>query len=120
MGALLAILCPVMCPLPRDKNFRNFDRFFAEISFFGAGGKEIKVEKSFEKKSWKNREKSPIFRQKIGKIRYFPEKNPILPEIWGKLYFRSLRGEKLKNGPNQSCRIKKKCIFGKNNSCLVH
>ena len=46
----------------RDKNFGNFGRFFVEISFFDAGGKEIQVEKSFEKKSWKNREKSPIFR----------------------------------------------------------
>ena len=51
----------------RDKNFRNFGRFLAEISFFGAGGKEIQVEKSFEKKSWKNREKSE-------KSDFFPEK----------------------------------------------
>ena len=51
----------------RDKNFGNFGRFFAEISFFGAGGKEIQVEKSFAKKIV---EKS----RKIGKIRFFPEK----------------------------------------------
>ena len=61
--------------------------------------------------------------KKSGKIADFSaknRKNQIFPEIWGKLYFRSLRGEKLKNGAKQSCRIKKKCIFGKNNSCLVH
>ena len=52
----------------RDKNFGNFDRFFAEISFFGAGGKEIQVEKAFEKKSWKNREKSE-------KSDFFPKKS---------------------------------------------
>ena len=58
----------------RDKNFRNFDRFFAEISFFGAGGKEIQVEKSFEKKIV---EKSG----KIGKIRFFPKKIRFFPKF---------------------------------------
>ena len=64
--------------------------------------------------------------KKLGKIAdfsknlIFSRKNPIFPEIWGKLYFKSLRGEKLKNGAKQSCIIKKTCIFGKNNSCLVH
>ena len=67
--------------MARDKNFGKFGRFFAEISFFGAGGKEIQVEKSFEKKSWKNREKSPIFRPKIGKIRFFPEKIRFFPKF---------------------------------------
>ena len=56
----------------RDKNFGNFGRNFAEILFFGAGGKEIQVEKSFEKKSWKNREKSPIFRKNPI---FFPKKS---------------------------------------------
>ena len=88
----------------------------------------------------KNRQKSPIFRKKSAKIadfsekiRYFPEKIRYFPEkirffqkksdfsrYLCKLYFRSLREEILKNGANQSCRIKKKCTFGKNNSCLVH
>ena len=71
------------------------------------------MEKSSAKKSVKNREKSPIFR-------IFSRKNPNFAEIWGKLYFRSLRGEKLKNGAKQSCRIKKRVYFGKTNSCLVH
>ena len=58
----------------RDKNFGNFDRFFVEISFFGAGGKEIQVEKSFEKKIV---EKS----RKIGKIRFFPENIRFFPKF---------------------------------------
>ena len=74
-----------------------------------SGGKIVC--KKIGKKSGKIADFSP-------KSDIFP-KNPIFPEIWGKLYFRSLRGEKLKNGAKQSCRIKKKCIFGKNNSCLV-
>ena len=63
--------------MTRNKNFGNFGRFLAEISFFGAGGKEIQVEKSFEKKSWKNREKSE-------KSDFFPKKSNF-PEICGKL-----------------------------------
>ena len=89
-------------PITKDKKIDFFGRFF------GGAGKDFRVEKSFAKKSVKNREKSPIFLRKIGKIRYFSEKNLIFPEIWGKLYFRSLRGEKLKNEAKQCCRIKKK------------
>ena len=86
---------------------------------------------------WKRFSGGKIFCKKIGKksakiadfsekIRYFPEKIRFFPKksdfsrYLCKLYFRSLREEILKNGANQSCRIKKKCTFGKNNSCLVH
>ena len=111
---------------PRTKKSEKIVDFSAKNRFFGGAGKDFRVEKSFAKKSEKNRKKSPIFRRKIGKIRYFPEKFRFFPKKsdfsrnLGKLYFRSLRGEKLKIGAKQSCRIKKKCIFGKNNSCLVH
>ena len=45
----------------RDKNFGNFGRFFAEISFFDAGGKEIQVEKSFKKNRGKIAKNRNIF-----------------------------------------------------------
>ena len=63
------------------------------------------------KKIGKKSEKIADFSVKNRKNPIFSRKNPIFPEIWGKLYFRSLRGEKLKNGANQSCRIKKKVYF---------
>ena len=100
----------------KDKKIDFFGQFFGEKSIFGGAGKDFRVEKSFAKKSGKIAD----FSAKNRKNSIFSRKNPIFPEIWGKLYFRSLRGEKLKNGAKQSCRIKKKCIFGKNNSCLVH
>ena len=58
------------CTLCRDKNFGNFGRFFAEISFFGAGGKEIQVENRLKKNCGK-----------IGKIRFFPEKIRFFPKF---------------------------------------
>ena len=107
----------VYCVLePRTKKNDFFSRFFGEKSVFGGAGKDFRVEKSSAKKSVKNRQKSPIFRQKTD---IFPKKSDFFRNLY-KLYFRSLRGEILKNGANQSCRIKKKCTFGKNNSCLVH
>ena len=57
------------------------------------------------KKIGKKSGKIADFSAKNRKNPIFFRKNPIFPEIWGKLYFRSLRGEKLKNGANQSCRI---------------
>ena len=64
----------------KDKKIGKSRRFFGEISFFGGAGKDFRVEKSFAKKSEKNRNKSPIFRRKIGKIRYFPEKFRFFPK----------------------------------------
>ena len=64
-----------------DKKIDFFGRFFCEKSVFGGAGKDFRVEKSSAKKSVKNREKSPIFRQKIGKIRYFPEKIRFFPKF---------------------------------------
>ena len=58
-----------------------FGQFFDEKSVFGRHGNDFDKKKLEEKKSVKNREKSPIFRQKIGKIQYFPEKNPIFPKF---------------------------------------
>ena len=46
----------------KDKKIADFGRFFGEKSDFDATGKDFGVEKSDGKKSWKNREKSPIFR----------------------------------------------------------
>ena len=106
--------------VPKDKKIVFFGRFFGEKSVFGGAGKDFWVEKSSAKKIGKKSEKIADFSAKNRKNPIFSRKNPIFPEIWGKLYFRSLRGEKLKNGAKQSCRIKKKCIFRKNNSCLVH
>ena len=99
-----------------DKKIDFFGRFFGEKSVFGGGGKDFRVEKSSAKKSEKNRQKSPIFRKKSD---IFPKKSDFSRYLC-KLYFRSLREEILKNGANQSCRIKNKCTFGKNNSYLVH
>ena len=79
----------------KDKKIDFFGRFFDEKSVFGGDGKDFLVEKSFAKKSAKNRQKSPIFRKKIGKNRrffgknpifsrknpIFPEKNPIFPKF---------------------------------------
>ena len=74
------------------------------------------MEKSFKKISAKNRKNSDIFRKKI---RFFPKKSDF-SEIWDKLYYRSLRGKKLKTGAKQSFRIKKKSTLGKINSYLMH
>ena len=79
---------------------------------------------------WKRFSGGKIFCKKIGKksakiadfsekIRYFPEKIRFFPKksdfsrYLCKLYFRSLREEILKNGANQSCRIKKSALLGK-------
>ena len=59
----------------RDKNFGNFDRFFTEISFFGAGGKEIQVEKSFEKNRGKIGKNRRFFGEKSEKSDFFPKKS---------------------------------------------
>ena len=64
--------------------------------------------KSEEKKVGKKSRKIADFSTKNP---IFSRKNPIFPEIWGKLYFRSLRGEKLKNGAKQSCIIKKSVFW---------
>ena len=93
----------------KDKKIDFFSRFFSEKSVFGGAGKDFRVEKSSAKKSGK----IAYFSAKNRKNPIFSRKNPIFPEIWGKLYFRSLRGEKLKTGAKQSCRIKKKCILRK-------
>ena len=65
-------------------------------------------------------EKIGDFSPKNRKFPIFSRKNPIFPEIWDILYFRSLKEKKLKTGAKQSYRIKKKCILGKNNSYLMH
>ena len=65
----------------RDKNFGNFGRFFAEISSFGAGGKEIQVEKSFEKKSWKIAKNRRFFGEKSEKSDFFSEKIRFFPKF---------------------------------------
>ena len=65
----------------RDKNFGNFGRFFAEILFFGAGGKEIKVEKSFEKNRGKIAENHQFFGEKSEKSDFFPEKIRFFPKF---------------------------------------
>ena len=113
-------LCKVQI---RDKKIAKIGRFFGEKSDFGGLGKDFAVEKSTEKISAKNRrffaeksKNSDIFQKKSD----FSRKNPIFSEIWDKVYFRSLRGKKLKTGAKQSCRIKKKCTLGKNNSYLMH
>ena len=92
----------------KDKKIDFFGRFFGEKSVFGGAGKDFRVEKSSAKKIGKKSGKIADF---SAKNPIFSRKNPIFPEIWGKLYFRSLRGEKLKNEAKQSCRIKKKVYF---------
>ena len=105
----------LLCTI-KEKKIGNFGRFFGDFSVFGGSGKKNPCKKSTEKISAKNR-KIPIFSRKNP---IFPEKNRIFPEIWDKLSFRSLRRKKLKTGAKQSCRIKKKCTLGKNNSYLMH
>ena len=76
----------------KEKKIGNFDRFFGDFSVFGGSGKKNPWKKSTEKISTKNH-------------RFFSEKSKnsdIFPEIWNKLYFRSLRGKKLKTGAKQS------------------
>ena len=91
----------------KDKKIDFFGRFFGEKSIFGGAGKDFRVEKLSAKKLGKIAD----FSAKNRKNPIFSRKNLIFPEIWGKLNFRSLRGEKLKNGANQSCKIKKKVYF---------
>ena len=55
--------------MAKEQKIGFFGRFFSEKSVFGWYGNDFD-----KKKSVKNREKSPIFRRKIGNIRYFPEK----------------------------------------------
>ena len=54
----------------KDKKIGKNLRFFGEKSFFGGAGKDFRMEKSFAKKS-----------EKIGKIRYFPEKIRFFPKF---------------------------------------
>ena len=57
-----------------------------------------------EKKSVKKSGKIADFSPKNRKNPIFSRKNPIFLEIWGKLYFRSLRGKKLKMGANKAAK----------------
>ena len=54
-----------------DKNFGNFGRFFAEISFFGEPRKEKCLEISTARKIELKSGLLEIFRQKIGNFRFF-------------------------------------------------
>ena len=95
-------LFPFSFFITKDKKNQFFRSIFGEKLVFGGAGKDFRVEKLSAKNS--------------GKIVNFLAKNrkyPMFSEIWGKLCFRSLRREKLKNGAKQSCRIKKKYILGK-------
>ena len=83
------------CFAPRTKKL-IFSADFSVKNWFS-----VVLEKIF---GWKNRlqkigkksRKIADFSAKNRKNPIFSRKNPIFPEIWGKLYFRSLRGEKLK------------------------
>ena len=86
----------------QGKKIGNFGRFFGDFSVFGGNEKKNSWKKVIEKISAKNH-KFPIFSRK----------NPIFPEIWDILYFRSLREKKLKTGAKQSCRIKKNVFWEK-------
>ena len=99
--------------LSKEKQNGNFGRFFGDFSVFGGSGKKNPWKKSTEKISAKNRR---FFAEKLKNSDIFPKKydfsrkKPIFPEILDKLYFKSLRGKKLKTGAKQSCRIKKSVL----------
>ena len=66
--------------LGKDQKISFFGRFFGEKSVFGWVGNDFEKEKSFVKKSAKNRRffaDFPIFPEKT---RYFPEKSRYLPK----------------------------------------
>ena len=55
----------------KDEKIAFFDQIFDEKSVFGGAGKDFGMEKSAVKKSWKNWEKSPIFRKRPIFCRFF-------------------------------------------------
>ena len=102
--------------MTKEKKNRKFRPIFRRFFGFRWEWKTNPWKKSTEKISAKNRlffaeksKNSDIFPKKSD----FSRKNPIFPEIWDKLYFRSLRGKKLKTGAKQSYRIKKSVLWEK-------
>ena len=105
-------IVPLLTCTQGQKNRFFWPIFWRKICFRWCW-KRFSGEKIVCKKISKKSGKIADFSAKNQKNPIFSRKNPIFPEIWGKLYFRSLRGEKLKNGAKQSCRIKKSVFLGK-------